>query len=70
MMDWKDLTSSNLSAAAWDDEDKQLHIRFNDGSTYVYPTASYQDYLNLIVASSPGQHFHGAIKSAHKGWPV
>jgi hypothetical protein len=69
-LEWRDLTSSNLSAAAWDDETKQMHVRFNDGSTYAYPTASYQDYLGLITAGSPGKYFHNAIKFAHSGQPV
>lgn len=61
-MQWVPLSSSNLSAVAYDDASSTLYIRFHHGGTYAYASVPRTLYDGLLAAGSKGQYFHTYIK--------
>ena len=62
-MNWISVTSSNLSAVAYDDQDNSLYIEFKQSGIYKYPNIDKSLYLNLLNAPSKGS-FH-AVNIKH-----
>ena len=56
--------SSNLATVAYDEESRQLEIRFHSGSVYRYFGVPARVFRGLMHASSHGQFFHRNIKCA------
>jgi hypothetical protein len=55
-VEWKDVSSSNVSRVGWNDETNELLVEFNSGSVYAYPDAGESAYQDLLVATSPGSY--------------
>ena len=53
-VEWKDVSSSNVSRVGWDDEANELLVEFNSGSVYAYPDAGESAYQDLLTSTSPG----------------
>lgn len=56
------LVSSNLAAAGYHEENRELHIRFTNGGVYVYSNVPPAIYDGLIAASSAGRYHAQMIK--------
>lgn len=59
---WKNLTSSNIAAAAHDADANELHVRFKSGQTYVYKDTEAEEAEDFFNAPSHGQHHHENLK--------
>lgn len=57
------IQSSALALVAYDGEKRQLHVRFRDGSRYVYLNVTASVYHCLLAAASPGRYFNQHIRS-------
>jgi hypothetical protein len=53
-VEWKDVSSSNVSRVGWNDETNELLVEFASGSVYAYPDAGESAYQDLLVSTSPG----------------
>ncbi|CAK1245057.1 KTSC domain-containing protein [Fructobacillus fructosus] len=62
-MEWISMFSSNIDAAAFDDNDHSLYIRFKSGSVYQYPNTDKQIYHGLLNAGSKGSYHAAFIKN-------
>lgn len=60
--------SSSIASIGHDG--KALHIQFQSGDTYRYPTATQKDYQAMLKAKSVGTHFAANIRDKHKGVKV
>ena len=56
------VVSSQLAAAGYDPEKKQLRIEFNNGSVYEYSQVEPDIYEQLVNAPSVGQFFNANVK--------
>jgi hypothetical protein len=55
------VVSSDIASIAYDDEARILHVRFLDGSEYVYFDVGKNLYLGLLESSSVGSFFRKEI---------
>ena len=65
VVEWTAVESSNISMVGYDDENSQLHVRFNSGAEYAYnevPPAVYQEFLD---AESKGRYLNERIKGRY-----
>lgn len=53
-LDWSPVSSSNVSAAAYDTDKQELMVRFRNGSVYAYKGANQALYDEFLSAASPG----------------
>ena len=65
-MDMKPLISSNLQAAGYDSETRQLDIQFNNGNVYSYDDVEQSVGEGIFSAASPGQYFRNFIKGRYR----
>jgi len=56
------LKSSNLDAAEYEPETRQLAIRFKSGAVYTYSDVDEATYNELLTASSAGRYFSDKIR--------
>ena len=56
--------SSNLATVAYDEESRQLEIRFHSGGVYRYYGVPPRIYRGLMRARSHGEYFHHHIRCA------
>ena len=64
-VEWTMVDSSNVAAIGYDKEAEELHVQFNNGSTYVYravPEDVVKDFLN---ADSKGKFLNEHIKGVY-----
>ncbi len=61
-MNWTSVSSSNLSAVAYNESDQMLYIRFNSGWEYVYYSVPKNIYQGLMNAASHGEYHAAFIK--------
>jgi hypothetical protein len=67
-MEWTEVSSSNLKAIGYDDEENEMQVEFLDGSIYSYsdvPQESFNDVLS--GAPSVGRAFNAVIKGRYSG---
>lgn len=57
--------SSMLASCAYDTSEKELHVQFQNGKTYVYTDVGVDIYNDLCAAKSAGKYFN-AIKNELK----
>jgi len=57
--------SSNLKAILYDEKEKKLYIKFNNGRIFVYFKVPEQEYLDLYNAPYLGRKFHISIKGKY-----
>lgn len=65
MADWVSLVSSNVAAIQYDDQTKQLAVRFHNGKVYTYSGVEQQVAREFAASPSPGTYFHNNIKGAY-----
>lgn len=56
------VSSSDLRSVGYDSQTSTLEIEFNSGGIYIYSNVPYNEYQNLMNASSKGRYFHSHIK--------
>ncbi len=61
-MQWVSVTSSDLSAVAYEDSTATLFVQFHSGGAYSYSGVPRAVYDGLLAAGSKGQYFHAHIK--------
>ncbi len=59
------LNSSALARVAYDDRRQQLHVKFHDGSVYVYLGVTSTVYDELLNADSQGGYFNRRIRNVY-----
>lgn len=64
-MEMTPLRSSNVAAAGYDPETRELHVEFAGGSTYVYSDVDAATAAGLMTAPSPGKYLNMHVKDAH-----
>lgn len=58
--------SSNVDEIGYDEEAKELHVRFKDGSLYIYSDFEPAKNTELIASDSKGSFIHKNIKGKYK----
>jgi len=64
-VEWSAVLSTNIDMIGYDEENSELHVRFNSGAEYVYnevPPAVYQEFLD---AESKGRYLNERIKGRY-----
>lgn len=56
------ISSDHIDGARYNSMDRQMTIRFKNGSQYVAHEVSPQDYQAFMDAPSQGAHYHAVIK--------
>lgn len=64
-MNWIPVSSSNLSAVAYDSSSQTLYIQFRSSGTYAYYNVPASVYDGLMNAASHGQYHAAFIKNSH-----
>lgn len=59
--------SSNLVSGTYDSVTEELHLSFNNGTRYRYPSVKPEDVGELFNATSPGRTFAAIIRPYYKG---
>lgn len=54
-------TSSNIKAATYDTESKELEVTFNSNATYIYEGVTHEMFTSFDMAESQGKHFNTNI---------
>jgi hypothetical protein len=63
MLEWVDLESSFIAAAAYDAEAEVIHLRYDDGAEWAYEYCSSEEWKQLIDPErSAGKFFHSVLK--------
>lgn len=66
VVEWNDVLSTNIDMIGYDEDNSQLHVRFNSGAEYVYnevPPAVFQEFLD---ADSKGKFLNERIKGRYE----
>lgn len=58
--------SSNVNAVGYDEEKKELHVKFNNGSYYKYLNVGLDVYKSLRAAESVGKYLNTNIKNVYQ----
>ena len=64
------VSSSNIAALAFTEEDSTLYVRFNGGQVYSYAGVPKANYEALLNAPSVGKLFNAHIKPYYDGEQV
>ena len=70
MPDMTHVASSNIAAAGYDAEARELHIAFRSGGVYIYSGADEALLQELIGSPSPGRFFAQNIKGVYPYRPA
>ncbi len=63
MLDWIELDSSFIAAAAYDAEAEVIHLRYKDGAEWAYEYCPPEEWEQLTdPEQSPGKFFHAVLK--------
>ncbi len=63
---WVPVSSSAISALAYNEEAQELFVRFApSGTEYVYSNVTVAQNAALVAAPSLGKHFNAEIKHTH-----
>ena len=63
--EFHELMSQHLAAAAYDPEEQQLVVRFQDGAEWLYPNVPQSTFDLLMNSGSPGSFMRSVIKPIH-----
>lgn len=64
-MEMVSVSSSNIAAVGYDDEERKLAVEFNSGSVYHYDNVSRDTFEALRDAPSVGKYFHANIRDQY-----
>jgi len=70
MLKWQPVASSNIDSIAYDDEQSELHVKFNSGAEYVYLGVSASVFDSFMDAPSKGRYLNEAIKGRYEYYRV
>jgi len=59
------VTSSNVAAFGFDQEDEAIYVQFNNGYIYWYK-APYDVYEQMMMAESKGRFIHTDLKGIYE----
>lgn len=59
------VVSSNLEAVGYDEESRELSVRFHGGALYRYQDVPEDVYRGLLEAGSPGRFLNSDIKGKY-----
>jgi len=63
MLEWVELESSFIAAAAYDPEAETIYLRFDDGAEWAYEYCSAEEWEQLNdPEQSAGKFFHQTLK--------
>ena len=62
---WIDVESSNVNAIGYNENNQEVYIRFNNGTTYKYSNVPIQEFEGLKNAPSIGSYLHRNIKGSY-----
>ncbi len=60
------ITSTNLSAAGYDEASQTLEVEFNYGAVYRYAGVPLNEFEGLMNADSKGKYFNANIKTRYQ----
>jgi hypothetical protein len=60
------ISSGHMDGAKYDSFEKQLTIRFQNGSHYVVHGVLPRDYEEFMSAPSQGAYYHAVLKQNHE----
>lgn len=60
-MNWVPVKSKMLAAVAYNDEWRQLYLRFHSGEIYCYRDVPAEEYRGLLMADSKGEYARSHI---------
>lgn len=65
MIKMKEVDSSNIKEVGYDEDNKELHIRFHNSldSVYVYSNVDKSIFTHLLNADSVGRAFNVMVKN-------
>lgn len=63
--EWHQVSSSNIEAVRYDEENQIVYVRFLDGSIYAYKGVPEQEFENLKTAPSVGSYFNRNYKNVY-----
>jgi hypothetical protein len=61
-LEWTDLDSSMIEAAAYNEGERRLHVRFKRGQEYSYGNVPVEIYQGLLSAESAGKFLNKDVK--------
>ncbi len=61
-IDMDSVSSSNLEAIGYNEEEEVLQVEFSNGTIYQYSNVPEEVYEGLMSASSKGSYFHYEVK--------
>jgi hypothetical protein len=59
------VSSSNVEAIGYDNDTRELWVRFTSGSTYVYSEVDARTHEELVTAPSIGSYLNRVIKGTY-----
>jgi hypothetical protein len=59
------VASSMIGAVAYDDERRDLHVRFASGQTYTYADVPREVFEALLAAESAGRYLNASVKGRY-----
>lgn len=65
MVNMTPIVSSNISEVGYDDEQKELFVKFNSGKTYQYYDVLAEVFDDFLQADSHGKYFNANIRNAY-----
>lgn len=57
------VTSSQIASVGYDEDKRELHVRFKNGALYVYSAVPQDVYDGLLAADSVGSTFHTTVRN-------
>lgn len=65
MVEMQSVTSSNIDQIGYDKENNELHVRFKNGSLYIYEGVNEDHFVSMTTAESVGKYLNQHIKDVH-----
>lgn len=61
----KPVSSSNIDSIGYDEQNREVYVRFLNGSLYVYRGVPEFEFQNLLEAPSHGSYLHRNFKNVY-----
>ncbi|SDN60277.1 KTSC domain-containing protein [Alkalicoccus daliensis] len=61
-MEWTNIAAADMKEIGFDEELKQLHIRYNSGAYVIYYEVQDQQYVGLLSSDDKTAYFENEIK--------
>ena len=65
MPDMISVSSSNIESIGYEEQNETVHVRFLNGSLYIYKGVPLHEFENLRDASSLGSYLHRNYKNVY-----